>query len=374
MQRDIGVDIAKALGIILMVLGHAGMPYSSVIFCFHMALFFVLSGWCFSDKYLENYKTVFLFTWNKIKGLYIPFVLFNGLTVVLRNWFVKINVYTDNNAFLEQAEYGGNGYGIMPLLSGDELKAYLVNVFKFAGESQLGGATWFLRVMFGVTLLWCVVNYILKSVCAFSDRARLVVNMVLSMFLIALTWGWMKSSTHFYLQFETVASAYVMFCVGYYLKKVYPIFTIRQNLVIGIVAFFILRYCDKICFNNGWDSNVNIFDNPIMYLVSSFSGFIMIFSVAHILKEFKGSKVLVIIGQHTLGVLLWHFLSFKIVTFLQCLIYDLPFYRVASFPVYNSTGLWWAIYSVIGVVVPVLITIIYEFIKNQCKIITQRKI
>lgn len=47
MTRDRSVDIAKGLGIILMVMGHAGMPHSSIIFRFHMALFFILSGWCF---------------------------------------------------------------------------------------------------------------------------------------------------------------------------------------------------------------------------------------------------------------------------------------------------------------------------------------
>lgn len=56
MTRDRSVDIAKGLGIILMGYGHAGMPHSSIIFRFHMALFFILSGWCFSDKYLDGIK------------------------------------------------------------------------------------------------------------------------------------------------------------------------------------------------------------------------------------------------------------------------------------------------------------------------------
>lgn len=34
-KRDKSIDIAKAIGIILVVLGHAGMPHSSVMFRFH---------------------------------------------------------------------------------------------------------------------------------------------------------------------------------------------------------------------------------------------------------------------------------------------------------------------------------------------------
>lgn len=65
MTRDRSVDIAKGLGIILMVMGHAGMPHSSIIFRFHMALFFILSGWCFSDKYLDGIKNVLTFVEKK---------------------------------------------------------------------------------------------------------------------------------------------------------------------------------------------------------------------------------------------------------------------------------------------------------------------
>lgn len=39
-DRDKRIDIAKAIGIILVVLGHAGAPHSSIFFRFHMALFF----------------------------------------------------------------------------------------------------------------------------------------------------------------------------------------------------------------------------------------------------------------------------------------------------------------------------------------------
>ena len=47
-QRDPVLDSMRGIGIVLMVLGHAGFPGSSFIYLFHMALFFMLSGWFFS--------------------------------------------------------------------------------------------------------------------------------------------------------------------------------------------------------------------------------------------------------------------------------------------------------------------------------------
>ena len=47
-QRDPVLDSMRGIGIVLMVLGHAGFPGSSFIYLFHMALFFMLSRWALS--------------------------------------------------------------------------------------------------------------------------------------------------------------------------------------------------------------------------------------------------------------------------------------------------------------------------------------
>ena len=84
------VTIVKAIGIILMVFAHAINDPSTpggyfyihrFIYAFHMPLFFIMSGFCFKEKYLDN---TILFITQKIKGIYIPFFVFL--------WAVKRNV------------------------------------------------------------------------------------------------------------------------------------------------------------------------------------------------------------------------------------------------------------------------------------------
>lgn len=38
-ERNISIDIIKGIGIILMVGGHCGMPFTHFIYLFHMAIF-----------------------------------------------------------------------------------------------------------------------------------------------------------------------------------------------------------------------------------------------------------------------------------------------------------------------------------------------
>ena len=44
-RRDSTIDILKGIGIILVVLGHADFPFRDWVYLFHMALFFITSGY-----------------------------------------------------------------------------------------------------------------------------------------------------------------------------------------------------------------------------------------------------------------------------------------------------------------------------------------
>lgn len=368
MSRDKSLDIAKGIGIILVVCGHSAMPHSSIIFRFHMAMFFIISGWCFSDKYIQNFKSVLHLIYKKIKGLYLPFILFNGATLLLSGLFIHLNMYTDNPLFLEETPYGGNAYGITDAVSFDrQLFNRFVNILRFGGETQFGGAAWFLRVLFGVSVLFCIINWILKSVTGFSEKMRMLINIIFSIFLLYVSWQWMQDGQHFKLQFETVAASYIAFCAGYYLRNVLPKTDWKQSIVIIFLFLSILLYCDNICLRNAWDSNVNNFSNPIMYMVSSMAGFLVVLYSARIMSKTGFFHIVEVIGQHTLCILLFHFMSFKIVTLIQISIYHEPPYRLASFPIYHSGNGWWILYTLSGTIVPLLIALCYTNIKVRLR-------
>lgn len=68
------IDVAKGLGIILVVLGHlnsAEQPIRNFIYSFHMPLFFILSGMFFEEN--TDFKTLLT---KSIKTLLVPYIIF----------------------------------------------------------------------------------------------------------------------------------------------------------------------------------------------------------------------------------------------------------------------------------------------------------
>ncbi len=84
MTRDNSIDIAKGIGIILVVWGHqfANCPIYTWIHLFHIPLFFFLGG-CFIKD--EKYP---IFLYKKIRTLFIPFLFFYTSSL-----FLKIIIY-----------------------------------------------------------------------------------------------------------------------------------------------------------------------------------------------------------------------------------------------------------------------------------------
>ena len=68
-------------------------------------------------------------------------------------------------------------------------------------------------------------------------------------------------------------------------------------------------------------------------------------------------KSLVYIGNNTLTILTWHFLTFKLVSIIIIWKYSLPVARLAEFPVIEEATykLWWVVYFLAGVLIPIFL-------------------
>jgi fucose 4-O-acetylase-like acetyltransferase len=77
------IDIAKGIGIFLVIVGHSHCPpfLQTIIYSFHMPLFFFLSGYTFHyDKYKLN-KCAFVM--NKFYRLVVPYFFANFLILLI---------------------------------------------------------------------------------------------------------------------------------------------------------------------------------------------------------------------------------------------------------------------------------------------------
>lgn len=82
MERIKYIDIAKGIGILLVIIGHS-FPESyiqRICYCFHMPLFFFISGLCYNHLKYDFKKLLRVRT----RQLLIPLVLFSVILYVLR--------------------------------------------------------------------------------------------------------------------------------------------------------------------------------------------------------------------------------------------------------------------------------------------------
>lgn len=109
------LDIVKGLSIIFMVVGHASWKYMHIFLLFHMAVFFMVSGYLFQDRNADSIKSIIGFAIRRLKRLYIPWFLTNSAFLLCNNIFLKIGFLTNNHAFLEDGMVKGQ-FGIFGMM------------------------------------------------------------------------------------------------------------------------------------------------------------------------------------------------------------------------------------------------------------------
>lgn len=163
------IDVIKGYGICLMVCGHSGAPFTNWIYLFHMALFFIASGYLWNECNAETGKSVVQYMKRKVKSLWLPFILINVFFTVTQNFFLKIGIYSTDT--------GASVLPVTPLDTSATIKKVIGNII-FSGGSQLAGATWFLRSLFCITMINAVITYLLKDVI--SKKRMLFIAMVVT--------------------------------------------------------------------------------------------------------------------------------------------------------------------------------------------------
>ena len=158
-QRDPVIDSMRGIGIVLMVLGHSGFRGTDFIYLFHMALFFMLSGWLFS---LRGGPVHFIK--RKAVTLWLPFVLANTAFTVLNNLFLKLNILTSDERILQVP-----GNAVHTPVTVKDVIGRTVHWCVFDGGTQLGGAMWFIQALFQVSILYALVEFILQRLLHGAD-------------------------------------------------------------------------------------------------------------------------------------------------------------------------------------------------------------
>lgn len=345
-KRNETISIVKALGIILMVVGHSGCPkaLSDYIYMFHMPLFFFCSGYFLKETdTIDKFQS---FTKKKIKGLYIPYILWEVTFLLLHNFFYEINIY--NGA------YGFNGVISHEYKLDDFIHKFVYIIFMNEGEQLLGGF-WFLKSLF-FSSIFSGLFYLLNSHLKIND----------SMFMaLLLIFTYVTKSYDISLPILGSIS-HILLCiiimqVGKNWKKTEN--KDQYKLPMFIIMSIIVIIGSKYNVANILSCNIT---DIIPYLFFSTIGIISMFSLSYYLKKIRLKKILIYIGDNTMIILALHFLSFKIVNLIKIGIYNMQIEKLACFPVIKENNdITWILYSIIGILLPLSIKYLYKKISTK---------
>lgn len=329
-MRDEKITIAKAIAIILMVICHAGLPNvgGRFVAMFHMPLFFFVSGYCFKDKYLTDMNR---FSINKVKGLYVPFVKWSLLFLVLHNVLFYLNIYN--------GQYGLNG-SVSQLYTMIDFAKKLVRIVVTMEETeQLLGGYWFLKqLLLGSFLALGCFKYIKNDFLGAS--VLLVIAIVTAWWNLSIPFFHIGSLTFFSGFFIVTGRAYKKMNVN------------ADKWLVTLLAFVVVAAGSVWC----RASMLNYTTLQIIpYSLCAVAGTIMVLNLSHRLSLHSNmiKRLLMLVGDHTLEVLTWHFLSFKLVSLFIIWLHGLPIEQLAYFPTIKGyAAIYWPQYSIVGVGVP----------------------
>lgn len=275
MKRLHDIDIAKGIGIFLVVFGHTcrNAEVQSYIYFFHMPLFFIVSGFFFNPK---KYTSYFSFLKETSKTLLLPYITFYILSYLY--WL-----------FIERAMRPGSETisPITPIYGffyGTDYKDFM----------KPNGALWFLWGLFIAR------NFLFFATRAVKDKISL-----LTIFVAGAAIGWALSVTNFIkLPFSINSSFFAFFFVGigYLSKPVYLQIKALSVIKQSIVAIFALVISIlAIRYNQVPDMDYCKYGNVFLFVGGALAGttLCLLFSnviAPNFILEFLGKNSLIIMG------------------------------------------------------------------------------
>lgn len=288
MSNEKWIDIAKGIGILLIIIGHS--PFSQfikdVIYTFHIPLFFFISGYLFNwGKYKKNINQ---FLVNKIKRLVIPYFLTNIIilsTFYLLSYF-KIYKFKSNLSIkCLIGIFYGNGAPLNP----STIFTNTINI-----------PSWFLVCLFCGFIILCIIAYSHEKY-GISFSCCLCLFLILIGFEISkylyLPWGLDISCVSMIFMF----SGYLM---NYY--NIHPFQNVSEKNYINLLLILILFVLIKI--NGSVDMNMRNYANPLVFAIGGLLGTHITIELSKEIakKENSLSKLFIFTGKNSLTILLYH--------------------------------------------------------------------
>lgn len=309
MNRSLTLDIAKGIGIILVVLGHCIKSYTIpgiFIYAFHMPLFFLISGVCFNGEKYQEFKP---FLYKRMRQLIVPAVVFTAVIVLTSHFLLNDD---------------GPLYNLL--------------------WKGFPNPIWFLGVLFIVEIAYWLLYRLSKM------KIAICLYIVIG-FLIG-AWTSSKGLCSPYSIFSSFI-ALAFYALGNLLRTIVLKLSMQKIrncylIVLSILSLLIeCILCVKTNHNIGMVSNEFIFSDLFLALLGIFA----IFCISKFIETMGGRSAFVWLGQNTLVIMCSHMLMISLSTeFIRLIIPNHLLYKTVE-----SLFVW------------SMVVLLSIFVNNKCK-------
>lgn len=345
--------------------GHTFPFLREYIYLFHISVFLMASGFCWKDNVICDFKSYKKYILKKLRSLYIPYVMCNGIFILLRNFFIRLNIYSDNKAFLILTEGAPYPQQLISKLSGVEIIKEEIKVVFGIGTTQLGSATWFLIALIIVLFIHGSISYLFRRKRQYLDLLNV------SLFIIMAVISLFVNNTEVRGEIRRMPCTYMAFLLGIFVKKIIDQLSKWWMIVCAILALAIMPRFGTI------EMSAAHIQNPVFFVVASIAGWILLWNISYwgikncnVLK-----KVIEYIGKKTMPILCMHLLAFKISSLLYIVVTHKSKILLASFHIiFETSEMYKLIYTLLGVLVPLMVCYMWNWLKMNINTVVKHKV
>ena len=326
-EREALYDKMKGIGMLLLFWGHlftyGSVPFS-LIFAFHMPLFFFISGLLLhpTDRYVDYIKKC-------IRKYIVPYIFFwcVGFLIMIVKWAIGLD------------SLDWQGY----------LKATLHNL---APNQGYVGAIWFLPVL-AVSLV--LTNFIVNTSIHKSEIGK--VGIVLA---LAVTSIFMQKLPIHIMQVTTLFTTTLFVYIGYLMQGSFIGLVRNKYSIIGMMValpiFLVLAM-----FNKTVNIAVPCYNDYVLYMVCELLGIY----ITAVLADFSACKPFTFFGKNSLVIFSTHGMSLAAYAYLLEVLLGRPIHYMENIP---------DVWCVVGGIVVMLLSIPLYYIFNPILLkITQKR-
>ena len=308
------IDVCKGIGIILVILGHTyycPKKLYNLIYCFHMPLFFILSGFTY-NKDRNNDMEFKLFVKKKAKQLLLPYFVFAMVNMFLQIMWKQFII----NETIDCDYLVNNLKGIVLCYS---------NMQHMPNCSPI----WFLLCLFIAFLLF---YWLMKM----KDRYALffaIVSMMICYYLSTISHRY----TDYPFKFPVFLMGVFFMIMGYFLRCMINK-NGENNTNLAVCIIILLCACSiELISDNALGMNENNYGNIVLFLITSIPiSYSLIILSKHLCKRIE-CRFFAWLGRNTMYVVGFNYFCRDLATELYYLIPIIRTYVISYIPLFVIT-------------------------------------